>query len=123
MSMATFEGLDRQLINLRNELRDFYERKILGRRAVPLEWIEHYNTSLVIIENILNALKTESSNPSEIAEQVRRLIEHLNALTVSPAGRGLNINISPLKALLGRSPSQEAVLRKYLTLEFIFERL
>jgi hypothetical protein len=123
VSMATFEGLDQQLISLRDKLQDFYERKVVGRLTVPLKVLEQYDKSLAIIENILAALKSKSSDPSEIARQVRELIAHLIVLNDRFALFGLNIDISPLKALLERLEGRGAILKKYLTLEFIFERL
>jgi hypothetical protein len=169
--MATFEEFARQLLQLRDALRNFYQREIAtGRRAIPLEWRRRYNASLGIIENILSALRKlapDLSNFSEIMGWIKRWLEklkdHLNALTASPAGRGLVVDISKIESLADElekkvtgatsrqqtaEPAQEAarsrssppaapdaniislrqqrqgtVLRKYLILKFILERL
>jgi hypothetical protein len=105
--MATFQEFAQQLLNLRGTLRSFYRKEIAtGRRAIPLDWLRRYKASLGVMENILNDLKNlapDLSDASEIIKRIKywleKLEEHLNALTASPAGRGLVVDISPLKGM------------------------
>jgi hypothetical protein len=135
IEMATFQEFAQQLRSLKDTLQDFYQGEIAGRRAVPLEWLSHYNASLRVIEDILDDLKKlapDLTNAPEIMKQIKHRLgelgEHLSALTARPAGRGLVVNISPLKAMADElerkiSRAKPAQLCKYLLLKFILERL
>jgi SepF-like predicted cell division protein (DUF552 family) len=118
--MEIFEEFAQQLLRLRGTLRSFYQREIAtGRRAIPLEWRRRYNASLGVIENILNDLRNlapDLSNFSEIMGRVKyrleKLRDHLNALTASPAGRGLVVDISKIESLADELEKKVASLKQ-----------
>jgi hypothetical protein len=118
--MEIFEEFAQQLLRLKGTLRSFYQREIAtGRRAIPLEWRRRYNASLGVIENILNDLRNlapDLSNFSEIMGRVKyrleKLRDHLNALTASPAGRGLVVDISKIESLADELEKKVASLKQ-----------